>query len=318
MSKLLDWWQLQSTAKPPLPPIPTRDQVCGIKITFQGLTVNTLAYGMLPWFEAALTSLSSIDRMAVYDAKRAAGDTHCIVALTWQYKEEKQPYYDIPGCDMTENLPRFKMIIEEVVRAGFIPMLFLGGDGQEFNPVGWTYGHDWLYSNLPAIVTAVGELALYCLWLPGWDGVFGNFAATWSRVQIGTFGQLFRSLLPDGFLGLEFSVGYSHLGEGGFDYAPGEPMSFYDVILSEYDMPLGQDSTWQVTARLVYPYRRPFDQPFRDDPYPPFYLITPSLRGRYYHCAFEFAEYYWVRGMSELDVIKARVYLEGLGCTYTG
>ncbi len=73
---------------------------------------------------------------------------------------------------MTQDLPAFRAMIEEVVQAGFIPMLFLGGDGVSHNDAGGTYGHAWLMENLPAIVAAVGDLAPYCLWIPGWDGVF--------------------------------------------------------------------------------------------------------------------------------------------------
>ncbi len=81
--------------KPLRPPVPTRDQVCSVRLTFQGLTVDTADHGTLPWFEAALTSLSAGDRARVYAAKHAAGDTHCIVALTWNYDEPGQPYGNI-------------------------------------------------------------------------------------------------------------------------------------------------------------------------------------------------------------------------------
>lgn len=303
------------TSTPPLPRIPTRDEVCSVRITFQGFTVETAQFGTLPWFEAALTSLTPADRQRVYAAKHAAGDTHCIVALTWRYAEPGQPYFDIPGCDMTGDLPRFRAMVDEVIRAGFIPMLFLGGDGQEFSEIGWTYGAMWLLTNLTDIVTAVAELAPYCLWVPGWDGVFYG----WSVGQIQALGWLFRKLLPVGHLGIEHDTGHIPVGNGPSDYAPGGAMTDYDVILSEYDLPLGTDSTWQVTARLVSPYHRPSDQPVWDDPNPPFYLATPTTRGPYYHCAFEWSEYYWVRSqLSAADVNDGRTYLRGLGCRWTG
>lgn len=304
---------------PPLPPIPSRGQVCGVKLTFQGLTVQTQQFGPLPWFEAALTSLSPQDRASVYRAKHAVGDTHCVVCLTWNYAEPGQPYANITGRDLSGDLPTFRTLVEEVIRAGFVPMLFLGGDGQGAgpgynDPVGWTYGCDWLMAHLSGIVAAVGELAPYCLWIPGFDGVFYG----WTPAQVMNFGGLFRSLLPVGHLGIEHNTGHIPVGDGPSDYLPGEPMSDYDVILSEYDLPLAQDSTWQVTARLVSPYHRPADQPSWDDPNPPFYLAPSTPRGPYFHCAFEFAEYAWVRGMSATEVDSYRQYLRALGCAYTG
>ena len=306
------------SAVQPLPPVPSRERICGVNMTFQGLTVQTQAFGALPWFEAALTSLSSADRQAVYAAKHKAGDTHCIVALTWNYDEPNQPYNGM-GRDLTSDLPAFAAIVREVIIAGFTPIVMLGGDGQTFSDVGWTYGYTWLMNNLAAIVKALGELAPYCLFCPGWDGVFGNFAATWQPSQIAAFGQLFRSLLPAGHLALEFSTGYSHLGGGSADYMPGAPMSYFDVILSEYDQDLHQNSCWQINARLEAHYVRPPDQPAGDDPHPPFYLAAGTLRGPYYHCAFEWDEYPWVRSqISAAGVQTNRDYLKAQGCAFMG
>ena len=160
---------------PPLPPVPSREQVCSVLMTFQGLTVQTQQYGTLPWFEAALTSLETVDRQNVYATKHGAGDTHCIVALTWNYDEPGQPYGNmnqVPGRDMSGDLAGYAAIVREVILAGFTPILMLGGDGQQYSAGGGTYGYSWLMDMLPSIVAGIGELAPYCLWCPGWDGIF--------------------------------------------------------------------------------------------------------------------------------------------------
>ncbi len=306
--------------KPLRPPIPTRDQVCSVRLTFQGLTVETADHGTLPWFEAALTSLSAGDRARVYAAKHAAGDTHCIVALTWRYNEPGQPYQAIEGRDLSKDLPAFRALIEEVVQAGFIAALFLGGDGQGAGPgynndVGWSYGADWAIAELPAVIAAVGDLWPYCLFVPGWDSVFYG----WTVKQLADFGAVFRKHLPAGHLGIEHNTGHIPCGNGPADYGWAGAMRDYDVILSEYDANLHQDSCWQINGRLEHPYVRPNDQPPGDDMAPPFYLKSANVRGAYFHCAFEWAEYDWVRGrISAADVEKGRQYLKAQGCKWTG
>lgn len=307
---------------PPLPPVPSRDTVCAVDLYFQGRTVDTEQFGALPWFEAALTSLNDSDRAYVLRQKKD-GDKHCIVALTWNYDEPGQPYGNmnqVPGRDMSGDLAAYAAIVREVIVAGFTPIMMLGGDGQGAGPgynnaVGWTYGYDWLYARLPSIVAALGELAQYCLFCPGWDGVFYG----WSVDQLASFGRLFRSLLPVGHLAIEHDTGHIPCGGAGADYAPGGAMSAYDVILSEYDANIHQDSCWQVNARLEKPYVRPADQPKGDDPTPPFYLAAGTARGPYYHCAFEWCEYDWVRGrISAADVEAGRQYMLAMGCKWTG
>ena len=144
-------------------------------------------------------------------------------------------------------------------------------------------------------------------------------AYDWSVAQISAFGALFRQLLPNGHLAIEHTTGHIPVGGGPADYAPGGAMSAYDVILSEYDSNIHQDSCWQVNGRLEQHYVRPADQPAGDDPNPPFYLRAGNARGPYYHCAFEWCEYDWVRGrIGMADVEKGRQYMRAMGCTWTG
>lgn len=309
----------------PLPPKPTRDQVCGVTLKFQGRTLLTQQYGALPWFEAALTSLNADDRQALYASKHAGPvpDTHCYVVLTWNYNEPDQPYGTdnlVPGRDMSGDLPSYKALVREVIDNGFTPICVLGGDGEGAGPgyntaVGWTYGHAWLMAQLPAIVAALDELCDYCLFCPGFDGVFYG----WTVEELDAFGKLFRSLLPDGHLMLEFSEGVSHLGNGATDYMAGHPLANFDVIASEYDVNLHQDSDWQINARLEPNYIRPSDEPATDDPTPPHYLASGTPRGPYFHVALEYGLYQDVRGqISDADIQKDRDYQKGQGVKWTG
>jgi hypothetical protein len=75
----------------PLPP-PTRDAMLSPRLTFQGSIFDTAQFGRLPGFEACLPWLTPADRQVVYAAKRAAGDTHCIITIP-----DGVPLYDEPN-----------------------------------------------------------------------------------------------------------------------------------------------------------------------------------------------------------------------------
>lgn len=314
----------------PLPAPPTRDEMLGVKITFQGLLVDTKVFGRLPWFEAALPWLSTEDRASVYAAKHAVGDTHCIVFLPGGpplYDEPNQPYsadrfgpLDWTAGD-TKLDPQFSALIREVILAGFKVLLFLDGDAPE------NYGRgmrqlDLLYDDVDFGTT----LYKYCVIIPGWDGVFYG----WSPEQIVDWGLKGRRLFSNGYLGLEYSTGHIPVGEGGADYLPRNPsadphfnpgrMEDFDLVLGEFDDNLHQDSCWQILNRMEANYVRPSDQPAGDDPARVFYLGTPSPRGPFYHCPMEFGEYEFVRsGCSKesVDHVKANfVYLRSMGAKW--
>jgi len=304
---------------PPAPtpdPIPTytRDQVCRVRTSFQGLTVHTSQYGDLPWFEPAISSLSPEDREAVYAAKHAAGDTHLGIAVSWRYAEAHQAYEHVPGRDLSNDLPTLRALVEDAIRHGFIVTLHLAGDGQSTasgynDPVGWTYGHQWLMAHLAEIIAAMDGVNDAILYVPGYDGVFYG----WTPDQVIAFGQKFRQLLPNGYLAIEHNIGHIPVGNGAGDWAG--PLQTYDVVLSEFDWPLHKDSTWQIAGRLLGPtYHRPSDQPAGDDPTPPWYLKAGTPRGKYYAIAYEYGEYQWVRGQaSAADLKRAADYLRAMG-----
>lgn len=321
----------------PLPAPPTRDQVGAVRIGFQGMTITTREYGTFPAFGPETTTLADDDLRSYCQQMRAAGWTHGEIAVSWQYAE---PGFlmPVPGRDLTSDaglveLTRRIAIMLETFTAVAV---FCAGDGLSLpqnpdgswpynDPVGHTYGHEWLMANYPRIRDALvhsryGNLLRYCLIVPGYDGVFygwGKPGEVPDRQpdRVVAFGNLVRSLDPDAYLAIEHTPGKIPVGEGGSDWAAGGRMTVYDVILSEFDWPATGDQVWQVVGRLNRPYHRPPDQPAGDDPNPPYYLATPSPRGPYFYVPYEYATYQWTRGqVTAAQIQERRDYFYSLGC----
>src|SRR6266850_8107524 len=104
---------------------PSRERVCGVKLSFQGLTVQTQQFGTVNWFEPWLQALNNPDdRQAVYAAKRAAGDTHCIVEFLKGGPIYNEPPFDRFVSPNYEASPAaFRTLVEEVIQAGFTPLV---------------------------------------------------------------------------------------------------------------------------------------------------------------------------------------------------
>jgi hypothetical protein len=323
--------------KVPPPPAGARTQVCSVAITFQGLTVNTAQYGNIPWFEVALTSLSPADRQTAYAAKKAAGDTHALMALTWNYNEAPSYTYPVPGTDMSKNLQGFKALVQEAITAGFIVMVFLGGDGESkpknpdgtypYNdPQGWTYGYQWLIDNLPTIISTFQkgtdniDLTPYVIFVPGFDGVMPG----WDPAHLDNYLIYIRSLLgSNGYVGLELAAGYSHWGAGAANWTSASGQAV-DVVLNEFPGPPTGDQVWQIAPRMIGPaYNRQFaatqGQLPTDDPNPPWYLRAGTPRGPFFPVAFEYDEFRWVRGQISASAIAGeRANLKSYGYSYFG
>lgn len=310
---------------PPLPDPPTREAMLSPRLTFQGLIFDTAEFGRLPGFEACLPWLTPQDRQVVYAAKRAAGDTHCIITIP-----DGVPLYDEPNqayspdkfgpLDWTQRNtlidPQLPALIREVIAAGFSKiLLYLGGDGGG-DAYRIAYQQlDLLQANDDYRTT----LYKYCVVLPGWDGVFYG----WPLEQIEPWAAKFRAMWPDGYLGLHYSCGHIPLGEGGSDFKPGGRMRDFDLLVGEFDDQLHQDSTWQILNRLEPYYVRPADQPSGDDPARVYYLGDPSPRGRWGHFAMEFGEYEAVRCGQNFDGMVAhvntnRAYMRSMGVAFVG
>lgn len=326
-----------------LPAPPSRDQLCGINTSLQGLMYETTQYGPIPaWWYAIL---NPTDQASALQTHKAAGNTHISISISEAYKEPGTLWPDAlcQGYDFAYDLEGFRNVLRPVIASGLLIDLPLAGDGMSVNPdpqqgqyndpVGNTYGYQWLMNNFARIVDGLKgdgspqqDLTPYIIFRPGWDSVFYGWSIPGEVPdrqpdRVKAFGELFRSILPNGALAIEHTPGNIPCGEGGSDYAPGGLMTTYDTILSEFNT-VHENSCWQIVARLVPSYVRPPDQPANDDPNPPFYLAPGNPRGKYFYVAFEPTVggiYQWCRGQcSEADVQKVRSYLKALGCAYTG
>ena len=303
----------------PFPAIPSRDQVCSVQLTFQGLPVvisSGIYAGTYPcWFETALQCIPDlVNRQEVYAAKKAAEDTHLIVEFLPSesiYDEGGQPFQRFISPDFESNPQQFLALVIEIIQAGFTPIIVYNGDDGD-NPLGYPNALRQL-PILDALFKSAqyGDIRPYILFARLWDGVF--YGSSPENIQ--AFGQSFRNLNPSGYLAIEGSMGHIPVGGGEGDYQPNGKMVDYDVIMMEFDnWPITGDKVWQICGRLMSNYIRPSDQPQGDDPTPPKYLASGNSRGQYYFIRFEWGEYDGVRnGYSPQDFINGRNYYKALG-----
>lgn len=308
----------------PFPPVPTRDQVCRMKLTFQGLTVHSDEYDAdLRYFEPAIMCLHTLeDRQRVYAAKHAAGDTHLIIELsaTENPVYHSGQYADIPIIITNGelDLPLFLNRIEEILMNGFTPCVVFDGDEGDGE-----YGDPNARRQLQMLVpllrgSAYGDLNQYVLYCRFWDGVFYGS----SPENIASFGALFRSLVPHGYLAIEHNTAHIPVGGGAGDYAHDGPMAGYDVICSEFDVSNStppDETVWAIALRLLGPaWRCPPDAPqdyTTAYAISKWYLANGSPRGPYYAIAFEWVGAMdWVNGRSTADQeASRRRYFSALG-----
>lgn len=300
-----------------LPLVPTRDQLCNVKESFNSLFVDTPTYGRIAWWETISWFPNYADRKAAYEAKHKNGDTHIILDLSGSYREIPGEYNHV-GADYSQNLSALVSLAREVLREGFLIDMRLAGDGQGSgpgynDPVGMTYGHDWLMENLDRIMDAFEPIYRYIVWTPGYDGVFYG----WTPEQCVAYGRKIRARWPDAAIGIEFNTGHIPFGEGDADYLPGGRMQDFDVIYFEGDPYFYHGpTTWQIVGRMVSPYVRPTDQT-AEDPTPPFYLHGQSPRGKWYFNIFEVLTYRHVRGEVSAEEYAAYYeYFKAMGCIY--
>jgi hypothetical protein len=326
----------------PAPPvtIPTRAELLAVQTTgMQGLTLDGH-----PFLDFYITSpdYDAATRQRAYDLKHSVGDTHCLVALSWNYQEAGA--YAPAGFDGTKDWPRFLGILDEVIAAGFFVSLHLAGDGLSMtqgppwnynDPVGWTYGWQWLTASFPDIHAQIGPTrAPFILWCPGFDGCVPGWAGpenNWHRTN--EWIQRCRSIIgPDAVLMLYLSSGYWAWSGETNDYATADGQQV-DGVYYEGPIPFGPpapypgqdsgsswDQIWQISKRLLYSaYVRPPDQPADDDPGTiPGSHQTP--RGPMVPIFLEFATYPWVRpGHISADTVAwQRAYVKALGFPKVG
>ncbi len=345
-----------------LPPIPTRAQVCAIQHSLAGLTYHTTQFGPIPaWFYGALNDEDrAIARQAHRDAGDT--HIPCPITEAYRQDGTLWPPELREGYDHTQNLEAFRALAMEIICDGFFVDCALGGDGlglgPDYNdPVGRTYGCGWLMNNLERMIRGLQgdgteetpDLTPYIIFRPGWDGVFYGWGGVetaqmsvppqrWrsllqpttmsapelddQQTRMKNFGELFRRVLPNGYLAIEHTPGNIPIGLGPGDWATGGAMQTYDTVMSEYHT-VHEDSYWQVVGRCIEPFYRPSDMPAGDDPNPPKYLPGQQTpRGPYFYVAFEpttAGVYEWCRGRCTLEQIKQQdAYMRSTGVTLTG
>lgn len=315
----------------PFPQPPTRDELCRVRVGFQGVTIHSQEFGDFPAFGPETTTLNDTDLDSYVDQCLAAGFTHLEIAVSWQYVEPGYAY-PVPGRDYSQNLPELRRRIERMVSrgAGRVKgvLLACAGDGEGAGPgyndgQGWTYGREWLMNNFPRIWAGMkggpGErdMTPWIIPTPGYDGcdAYGwengdHVRAWWSfcRNVIG----------PTAVQAFEWSAGHMHLGDGAPCWETPEAAAV-DVWLQEFSPGPGMSNAtvWQVTPRLIGPlYHKPADQPDdADKPNPPCYPCGRSTpRGAWSFVAYEFNTYGWVRhALTAAQNEADRQYLVGCG-----
>lgn len=339
--------------RPPLPPAPPRNDVAAIQTTFQGLLVPTDHFGTVPWLDYYVTSpdITAADRARSYAAKHARGDTHQTINVSWAYREPGLVFAP-DGRDLTNDLPTLRAFVREAIVNGFKVDLDYPGDGNSLapnpdgsysynDPVGDTYGFEWLMANFARIEAGLGPLPTdaedlhpFTCRRPGYDGVVPGWQP-WNKVN--QWLAYARTVVgPSGCLSLELSAGYWAWSGEHNDYETPEGMEL-DAVLYEFPYNMGPpaappanftsltneqrapwDQVWQISKRLLgSAWRRPAEQPADDDPgsYPD---IAPRARGPLMRIGYEFDTYGFVRGLANSIIDAHRAYLRSIGWSLVG
>jgi len=302
------------------PSYPTREEVCNVFCGFQGINILTKQYGWIPAFGPECGALDDEDTISYCQQMKEFGFTHVEMDISWQYSEPDFNY-PVRGMDLAYNLEEVARRLDLIIRQGMFVKFSLAGDGMSVNdnpqqgeyndPQGWTYGFQWLMNNVQRIMSFLSDyqghdLTKFCLFVPGYDAVFygwgiPNEVPDQQPQRVIDFGNHFRTILPNGYLGIEHSTGKIPVGESGKDWLTNGPLDSYDTLLSEYDpFNLHSDNTWQILSRCTRPYNRPSDQPADDDTNPP-YIIEDCSRGKRFYIMYELLTYLWVRNEVNLE-----------------
>lgn len=347
---MADWEALDPYQGGGLPPPPTRDQILGGTCVFQGLWVETAQWGRMPLFDPAIAWLDlKADRLACYDAKRAAGSDLVVLAATGQYHEPQDSsnwYNRMPGQDFvtTGRMDVFHdLIVEALTEGGMTGVeVWCGGDGTGFDPGGLTYGFSWLMAHFAdAIFAPLADLNPYLVWFAGADGCIPGWdddnQGHWTRTE-DWFTHARPIIGPTGHLGAYLSSGYWCWTEANRYLTPaGREV---DKIVQEFPSPMGPptspvpedfctqsnevrapfDQVWQPSNRTLGPaYHRPPEQPACDDNKTFGEQIPPNARGPVYRDAREYDTYEHVRNkVTPATTATRRAYLRSLGWPLVG
>lgn len=308
-----------------IPPAPSRDRRCSIRISFQGLSINSPTYsprygGPLPWFTAALGAMDAVGELeSTLNQLQAAGDTHAQADLIFTYGEAGQPWGTpqlVPDCDLSNDLPRYCRIVDAIIARGMIPIFVMPSEGQA--------GLEWTYNELARIVAALGWRVRYGIFQYAYDG---GWPAGWSAAQTRDFIVWQRSIIGDdgcallyfanGPQGSPYLIVFTE-----DDYA--QPwMQCLDVVLTSTtadqlacpSLPnyaqymLGSNLTPTLTCAPS------FDAPAHIRNVPQGMMHPGTPRGPYYWGIIEWNEYNWVRNRVtawDIEVARARAFSVGV------
>jgi len=336
----LFWGKVQP---PGYGPVPTRDQLCAVRNQFQGMSITLPAGSSFDpllaryWWDPALSQMNALpDRLAVYAAHRAVGDTHLLVTL------------NLGGLS---TLPAVIALAREAVivggMTGILMMCMGDGHGTPNSDPG-ALGYTWLMANFPAIYAMVradhtgdpnNSLAHRTIFVPGFDGVVPDWQPPSS---VDRFLLMARGVIDAGgagALGLELSAGYcvwgdEHAVEGNNWTTPAGHA--VDVILQEGPIDMGPpipcppgppqprwSQVYQIVGRMVRPFSPVPGQ--HDDPSPPYLLGAGTPRGPFFYVWWEFDTYSWTlpwrRGGPPYPlttVLEHRQAAYDMGCLWVG
>jgi hypothetical protein len=300
---------------------PALDKVCAVKTTFQGLMVDIPGYGLIPWFEGCIQSLSNYSqRSAVYRAKRAVGDTHILIDRWWAYRELSYTYpiNSGIGIDYAASPYAFADLVGEAQSEGFYTQIMLANEGQ--HRVDGQYGYYDGLNSLPLTIAALRDLIPCSIFFHGYElmGPGGD----WTSEQIEYAYVFLRSLLGSvGKIGLELGQGYCKWREGpngetGWETEAGKTINvFCQEFPQEIDDPTVDDrggtkfgGCQQVAARMLGPKKRNIE-PKNDGPW---YLAGLDTRV----IGFEYGLYQFVRDRDVEKVNRRREMIKSLGYDY--
>ncbi len=166
------------------PTAPSRDVVIRSRVGFQGVFINTRQYGTIRAWGPELGSLADDDADSyvrqVLASVNDLGEPFTAVefAVSWNYRSP-QFQYPVPGNDLSQNLQELRRRVKRAIIVGAPHGLegiyiFCAGDGEGAgpgynDPVGWTYGRQWL-------------MAEWCQWASTNQSLGGRQLTTlWTR-----------------------------------------------------------------------------------------------------------------------------------------
>ena len=242
---------------------PTRDKI----INVQGNFLNLFDSDDIPIWDIYLATLYVQNNMTKFNewlnAIRVNGGTHVNLAISYNYDEQLGwiNRYPFPGQDFTLNKwDIFREVVREVRSRGFIPIIKLAMDGQDYDPIGWTHGWNWAMSNMDVLSRETYEFNESALFSTGFDGCFPN----WSPAQTKMLLQKMRMNFGEkACIDTEFSgpgtTGYIHMGNGAGDWVP-DSLGILDSF-SAMSMVIPPDSTGiqQISSRLLGPASKNID-----------------------------------------------------------